>query len=207
MRAKLSLVSTHIFEIEDFMKKLWVIFLFLSFNCSTAHKQQEVYAILNDIFLDVVDESTYDYYTILPAPNEPRKIRKQKGNYLLMVGDSMPSISEWDISLKTVLTQEKAFTSLLHADKHSQSDIPFTLDYDKIENTGLFTIQKNNHLGNNSLNVVGTIIFYQPLIEGDRACVVTTKFSSPKSGLTELFLLQKENGKWHILSRHDLERW
>ena len=177
------------------------------FSC-TEKTNDEFENILNDNFLIFTDTIAYSHQSFFVIPNDTN-IKKASNNGLYYVcvdkniKDSKKLRSYLDIELNLISNFE--YKELLS--KHLNQKKIF-LNLNRISRTGKYKILDLDTCEmSKSIHSVGTLTFYEPIIDNNKAIVFLSKQSSPKAGVLNSFLLKKINGKWVFDKKIELERW
>lgn len=189
------------------MKYLIHVFLVgMAAGCKTA-PDSTLYAILNQNFLSFTDTTAYRYGAFLPAPNDtPLQAGNTKGSLLVTVDTFFTESERLIQSLNAELTDRRLteFQDLLSPNNKAAIA---SLDVSKITNKGRYTLVATTDAEKGNDVLVGHINFAEPYITEDRSIVILSISSSQKAGRTMAYLLRKENDRWKIKDRIELERW
>lgn len=186
-----------------------VILLFACLGCNSYNRAEVSSSkIINDIFLDVADTTTYLYNTLRPTPKMERFYGK---SIKIGVTCNLDIITKWRGEIQKELAHKDLF-SLGYKKLFDESiDIQRTLIIDTsiIKQTGKFEIlyacSPNNKLDDGKL--AGYIQYYSPVFNDKLAIVVATVRDGIKSGITRMYYLQYKKSKWTIIKKVVLEVW
>lgn len=175
-------------------------------GCETK-SSHSFYEIVNGNFINFTDTVAYRYGTFFPAPNDTTLQSVNSTDKLFISADTFFTKSERLVkSLNSELTNRRLpeFSELLK-EEHKAS-IP-SLVLSKITNTDRYSLVATTVAKMGNQKFVGHINFVEPYIAADKAIIILSISSSPKAGSTSAFLIKKENDRWTIKDKIELERW
>lgn len=164
--------------------------------------------ILNENFLNFVDTVAYKHHSFFIIPNDTIYLKYRKlTDYTICIDKKLGDSRRLQNYLEQELNKfpKDEYLSML---KSKLNPISKQINLDKIKLIGKYTftdIEKCE--SNNTIKSVGTIRFFEPLINDNYAIVFLSMQSTPKAGVINSFLLKKINEKWKIENKIELERW
>jgi len=183
----------------------YLFFILLVFGCAEKPKQS-FYDLINDNFFTIVDSAAYKSGRLIQIPNDT--FSSNKIDEVCILIDTMFGRSlEWKKSLLTAVKGEslKDFEAILLKENDSEFD---KIELSNLKNTGRFTlINANTTSSSTCSSSAGKISFYKPYINEDKAIVIFSISESSKAGYTTSLFFRKQNRKWEIMDKVELERW
>lgn len=191
------------------MRNIFIYFATLCLLISCKRNEQEDFsAILKDNFLYFSDTIAYKYHTFFVTPNVTIDSLSLNADKIeICINEKLANSDKLKLYLrnKLMITSDTFYLPIL--DKRIASNLSF-IKVGDIENIGRYTLSTIKNCGNQASTVtVGTLEFYQPIIDKDRAIIFLSKQSSSKAGVINSYLLKKNNDKWVIEKVVELERW
>lgn len=195
--------------LNRFPFQLMLVLSSIFFGCKEAGKEPEVYKILDQNFLSIIDTLAYDYKSLRPAPNLEVP-NQHAASYYITVYDHFISFKKWADNVSTALENKnpsvrKKYKALIlkWIDKGDEE-----LNIHNLKNTGLFKLVAT---ADKSVmrreGFVGHVKFSEVLSDGRIALLVAVIQDNIKSGVERLFLFEKQKNKWLIVGQKDLIIW
>lgn len=178
-------------------------------GCKEDGKESEVYSILDQNFLSIIDTVAYDHNSLRLAPNlEATKQRETA--YHITVYNHFISFKKWEDFVSDALknenpsVQEKYKALILKWKDRGDQE----LNIGNLKNTGLFKLVATSDSSiMRSEGFVGHVKFSEVLSDGRIALLVAVIQDNIKSGVERLFLFEKQKNKWLIAGQKDLIIW
>ena len=180
---------------------LGVIGIFLLLGCSKP-VDQEFHQILNEHFLAFVDTAAYKTGSFFLIPNDTTKHKEVKN--IIEVDTLIDNNTELGNALKPSLIKSNKtdFVELIEEPE------VFTMNLSKLTNIGQFEIIPAKPASKSYEDgVVGKIRFSNFTLTQNKAILIVSKQSSPKSGVSNAYLFTKTESNWRIDTVIELERW
>jgi hypothetical protein len=189
------------------MKSL-VIFLGILFLFSCKQSPEDKFvSILNDTFLSITDTAAYQYHTFFLTPgNEAKQIKA--GPIKICIEKKIENAAVFEQYLKNELDKKDSlhFNNILKRDA-VKNPLVKNLHLAQLKNTGRYNIVNSKDCTDKNPSIVGSIKFYQPIMENEKAIIFASIWSSEKAGVTNAYLLLKRKNKWNVEIKVELERW
>ena len=174
-----------------------LIIIILIVACKSPVKQPAFEKIINQTFLAIVDTIAYSNHDFFLVPGYPDAFANRKNwGYNICYNENIESSKKWtDILPKELIELKKE--DYLYLFKKDSIEPPIqSLKVVSFINTGKYKMVANKVCDKLDTTYVGAIKFYQPLIGKSHAIVFMMKWSSPRSGRTNAYLLKLVGNKW-----------
>jgi hypothetical protein len=196
-------------------KKNNILYLFLliipSMYCGqlSHQKGQDEIAILNDVFLSIVDTVAYKYHNLRPAPNGI--VFDGQDTLLVAVLPVLISVKPWQNEIKLILDRKgKPYSDLFIKTINDSTEQPF--DPGKLTNTGRYRLTvspKRKNDRNDLKGTIGKVVFTRLYYDdSSKAGFVVVNIKEPiKNGVIKLAFLKKIKEKWVKEDEDVIEIW
>jgi hypothetical protein len=184
------------------------IFLLGSFFLYSCKKPEKQFTLaLNDIFLSITDTVAYQQHRFFLVPGEPSEPAintflniciEQK----IIPANELIQYLKAELSKADSLNFKRVLQNGIKKNQHIES-----IYINELKNTGRYHLIAAEDCGKDKTPTVGSIKFYEPVMENDKAIIFASISSSEKAGFTNAWLVTKENGKWFVQQKIELERW
>lgn len=167
----------------------------------TKHSNQQFYYIVNEHFLTFIDTQAYNTGSLFLIPNDTTKY--ENADNIIEVDTAMGNDQRLGYTLKTSLIKlnKNDFVELV-----SENEI-FVINLPKLTNVGKFKIIAPKPANKFNNAIMGKIRFSNFTHTQNRAVLIVSKQSSPKSGVSNAYLFTKHQNNWRIDTVIELERW
>ncbi len=181
--------------------------IFLVILSCESYKTNCFYDIINENFLNFTDTVAYKSGTFFLIPGDSI-IGSNANNKMIVAVDTLFFQSPTVIKSLIIELEKRNLIDYKELLKEEKGQSLAAIDLSRIKHTGkynLISFAKSQTM--KSKKLLGGISFGQPFIGEDKAIIVFTLQSSPKAGITNAYLLDKQNDKWKIRNVFELERW
>jgi hypothetical protein len=194
----------------QFYTHIWILAI-LFYSCTEKNQSlKSETEIINQIFLDAVDTTAYDYNTLRPYPGLIKLIKRHP-EYPITVYDKFINIYEWHDSISSTISQdtivnlEEYHSLFLNSIKDTLS---YTLEVSKLQNTGLYKLHfTNDRTLMKKSGFIGHIRFSRIINNGQIGLMIISIQDNVKSGIEKLLYLKKEKSEWKIIKESIIEIW
>jgi len=193
-------------KVISFVSSATICFLIVLFGCQPK-PNEEFYKIINDNFLNFVDTVTYKTGKLILIPKDTSVIQSYTKKGVSIVVDTVFVDSGiLDKSLATEIKDQniEEFDDLLIDGETKPCGV---LDLSLITKTGRYILVPSSGQKNIDTSYAGRISFGKPFIKKDKAIIIFSVSDSQKAGRSVAFFLKKEDSKWGIFKKIELERW
>ena len=183
------------------MKKILIATLVcLAASCSQTNEDL-FYRIVNENFLAFTDTVAYRYGQFYPPPDDTTSYYISEKELPVFVNRTLENSKPVTEALLLEIEENKLtdYKELAASEKKVSLT---SIDLSRIANVGKYILVPKKQD-----NMVGEISFSQPYISPDKAIILMSISSSPKSGRLTAFFLKKTDKKWVLKHTVILERW
>lgn len=183
------------------MKKCVVIIIMFFFAGCMQKSSEVFYSIVNDHFASFTDSALYNFGTLFVIPNDTTTINRLDGK--IEIDTVLGSDERLAFSLNTVLEKlgKQEFLGMTSSKQKLHLDLGKFPEMEKLKLIPKGTTRQLD------TSVIGRIWFSDFSFLNDKAILIVSRQSSPKSGASNGYLFRRQGKKWNIDTVIELERW
>ena len=183
---------------------IYIISVIVS-SCNQKNPEDHFYDIVNQNFLNFVDTAAYTYGAFIMVSGSKPASKQQPSEFTVLVNSNFESADKLIPDLNSLLANDIRYKDYSVLTQQKSSSI-FKIDIQKIKNTGKYKLKNVEGIVRDETSI-GEVIFFTPLIKGERAIIFVSIYVDPKAGYTSAFLLRKIQNHWKILEKVELSVW